>query len=263
MNKTSNLFELILKTGGILTFLLIIICFIDIKLFYSEFNINIEEYISTSDVIFVAIDKLVLLFVVFLIQLVIWFLWLDKVEPQPSKVNEDNEQPTLFKHDFIAGKFLRRGWAAYWIILFAGLVTSTICSQSFPESHSLVKTKDFFYYSFLTSTWLVLSIQFTSMALNEMKEKDRGYIKMIMTASVFLIIIFVTVVSQSSITAHRIKKGGNRITTELLTNENIAVKSTDTLIYIGHTGSYYFFWNKVTEETSIYNQDQIKLVKIK
>jgi len=263
MNKTTNLFELILKTGGILTFLLIIICFIDIKLFYSEFNINIEEYISTSDIIFVAIDKLVLLIVVFLIQLVIWFLWLNKVEDQHSEVKEDKGQPTLFDHPFIAGKFLWRGWAAYWIILFACLITSTIFSQSFPESHFWVTTKDFFYYSFLTSAWLVLSIQFTSMALKEMKENDRVYIKTIMTASAFLVIIFTAVVFQSSITAHRIKKRGNRITTELLTNDNVAVKSNDTVRYIGHTGNYYFFWNKVTEETSIYNQDQIKFVKVK
>jgi len=136
-----------LKTAGILTLLLIVICFIDIKLFFSHFNINIEEYITTSDIIFVTIDKLALPIVVFLIQLVIWFLWLDKVVELQSEAKDDKDKPTLFEHDFIVGKFLRRGWAAYWMILFAGLITSVLCSQRFPESYFWVTAKDFFYFS--------------------------------------------------------------------------------------------------------------------
>lgn len=262
MNKTANLLELILKIGGIMTLLLIIISFIDIKMFYSKFNINIEEYISTSDIIFVAIDKLVLLIIVLLIQLVIWFLWLDKIVEQHSELKENNDQPTLFEHDFIIWKFMRRGWAAYWIILLGGLTTSTLCMRRFPESHFWVTSKDFFYFSFLSSAWLVMSIQMVSMALKEVKENDRTYLKTIITTCVFLGIIFTAVVYQNGITAHRIKKNGNHRNIELITEGNETIKPTDTIRFIGHTGNYYFYWSKVTEEALIYHQDQIKFVKI-
>jgi hypothetical protein len=264
MNKTANLFELILKTGGVLTLVLIIICFFDVKLFYSRFNINIEEYIGASDVVFAAIDKLLLLIVVLLIQLVIWLVWINKVVGDYKEIKDNNKVPTLFGHEFVIGRLARRwDWLAYWIIILGGLLTSVSFTKRFPENQSLATVKDFFFFNYLAAAWFVLSLQPVYIIWKEFDEDDKSYKKIVITAVVFVAITVTAILFQSSVDANRIIRRGNRIKIELVTNDNIKVQSTDTIRYIGHTGGSYFFWNKVTEETSIYNQDQIRIVKIK
>src|SRR5688572_11517488 len=77
MNKTVSFFEDVLKILGGSYIILTLIGFFDLKNYYNKFGISINEYISASEILIISMDKIGLVLIVIIIQLIIWLTLFD------------------------------------------------------------------------------------------------------------------------------------------------------------------------------------------
>lgn len=75
MKKITNLFDDVLKILALFTFILLITGFIHLKTHYGFFGVNISQYISTSEILIVSVDNILIVLFFVIIQLPIWLIF--------------------------------------------------------------------------------------------------------------------------------------------------------------------------------------------
>jgi hypothetical protein len=263
MKKVSDFFELTSKTGGVCALLLLVVSFIDLRLYYSQFEINIEEYVNASDIIFAAMNKLLLLITILVIQLIMWLRIFDNIVEENKAKVQNEDVPTLFDKEFIVSRLLKRAdFKIFWLILIIGYIIAAILYLKSNTNYFVVSLRDFFVLNFFTAGLILMFSQLTPEIWKGLKTNTE-YKKALITSILFFVLLMMSIWIHTLFTANRVKKYGNLVKIELVTNNNLIIKANDTIRYIGHAGSFYFFWDKKSEMALIYPQSEVKLIKRK
>lgn len=263
MKKAVDIFELISKIGGVCAILLLVISFIDLRLYYSNFEINIEEYVSASDIIFAAINKLIPLVIVLFIQLFMWLRIFDSIVEEKKAQAEPEDVPKLFDKEFIAQRLLkRRDFKIFWFIIMTGYFISMTLYLIYNNSYLTVLFRDFFVLNVFTAGFILMFSQLVPEIWKELRT-DKHNNKIVISSLLFFFLLMVSIWIHTLFSANRVKKHGNHVKIELTNSNNLIIKQNDTLKYVGHAGNYYFFWDKKSGMATIYPQSEVKLIKLR
>ena len=266
MKKTISSLEDILKIITTSSLILIIGGFFDLKLYYARFGININEYIGASEILLSSIDKLAFVLFAILIQLGIWLYLFEYLFDYnlSESLNDGERRPRKYHdetiHRFIKSKFLR----IYFVILFIGTFITLAFYACFPTSVFWYYMRNFFGINLWVAMCIYLGwLQGTKNLWDSLKSNEHYNAKVIVTLIVFVTIFASSVWIKNSFLVNHIRKHGTGKNIELFLNENIRIASSDTSIYIGRTENYFFFWNKITHEATIYPNGEVKRTIIK
>jgi hypothetical protein len=265
MKRTTSLFDDILKIIGATYVILIVIGFIDLKIYYSKFDVHINEYLTASEILFTSLDKLALVFVALAFQLG-WFLfnfnYLFDYEKGVTNVNEN--LPLIGGPDSAATRLIRKP-KLLLVSVISVLVSAifAILYRLFPKSTFVLLLLDFFRLSFFIFIFFVLFIEVIRNAWLKTKSTDRFYKKTFILLPITIIALIGTIWLQNISIYPRVAKFGNSPSLELTLSDGSKISQSDTLKYLGRTEGYIFFWNNKTKQTQILPKEEVKKIIVR
>lgn len=264
MNKVVSLFDNVIKIIGASYLFLTIAGFIDLKLYYSKFGIAINEYITVSEILFAALDKILFVLLILLLQLAFWlYLFRHLFEYDLNESLQDGEKRPKKHHDeTIHRSFKSKHLLTFWLIIIFGTIVSMILGIIYPKSKFLISVRDFFMLNYWMAICLYMVwLQATRRLWEAMKKESNT--KIVITLIVFFSVLILSIWVKNLFHFNRIRKYGNNKTTELILNDNSRIISTDTIRFVGHTENYFYYWNKLTGQSTIYPVGDVKQIILK
>ncbi len=262
MNRTKipiSISDNILKGAGILYFFVVILGFIDLKLYYGKFGVPINEYISISEVLFFAMDKILIILLVLIFQIIGWLFFFRGVyDHQVKSINTNADLPSDW---ILFNQYLLSKESTIWFFTNLSLtVLAFFLRFIFSNNQTINLIYDFLGLNFWMYSCIlfILVTPFQEFWFTDIKNGLKVKLITIIAVSFFVLILSLWV--KNVFLYNRINKNRIRDKIEIYLTEGTSVASTDTLNYIGQTEKYYFFWNKITSETSIYSKGEVKKI---
>lgn len=248
MNKIANLFEQLSKIIGGIVLYLLVAGFIDIVIRYYLFEIDITQYISASEIILSSFAKLLST-----LKDVITLIFLGGII------------------DFIRSTFANKNRVKLFVPIL--LLELIIIAAYLIEQQGNITIVNCIFLFFKTFVSALFSVVLYNLAYNFWyilkDETNVEFIELLKrTFSKIIIAILITVIIFSLLNnfGFYLKSKYGRIkqnTTEFYLDNGKSILSNDTMIFIGKTNDYFFFWNKNSDGTEVYPAGEIKKVKVK
>ena len=266
MRKATNFFDDILKIFAVSSVLLIIIGFLNLRIYFGRFGININNYTSTSEIILSSVDKLLFVLFIMFFQISIWLYFFDYLFAYSlKKTVKDGEQIALKKYDETISRFVtNKSLMIFFVVLGCGSIISIILRSIFPSFYFFKILEEFFTTNFwMAGCFYFFFLQATRKLWEILKKNEDYNAKVITTFIIFLAVIITTIWWTNYLQFNKVRKYGNNERLEIILNDSLSIKPTDTIRYVGRTENYVFFWNKITHQTDIYPAGEIKKIIVK
>ena len=263
MKKYTALFEDILKVFASLSILLIICGYIDIKTYYNYFGINISRYISSSEIIMASLDNLLIVFLLILIQLIIWLSFFnylfDYTQEDINKYWGNKRRPVIDDHS-IRRLFQSKRMKIFTLVILLLVVLSTLAKSFFLYNVLLAQFSLFIGITFFIFFFLYLGFfTLTKHLWDRIKDQKSYNPKLFISFLIFFPILAITVwVKNDFFVAKNVYRYGNKENIELLLENDLVVGANDSIRYLGRTDNYFFYWNKKNGDSKIYPLSQVK-----
>ena len=266
MRKTISFFDDFLKISAVSTLLLFIAGFVELKSYYSKFGISINEYITTSEVLFFSFDRLALVIFSLLIQMVIWlylFNYLFDYDLEES-IKDGERRPKLYHDETIHRFFKNKLVRLFWIILIIGTIVTLTFNSIFPQDSFWTFTKDFFFINYWIAICIYLAWLQTTRKIWEGIKKNSEYNgKVILTILIFFTVFVTTLWVRNSFQFNRIRKYGNEKAIQITLNDKTIISQNDTIKFVGKTENYFFYWNKSKRQATAYPASEVTEITFK
>ena len=266
MKKATNFFDDILKIFAVSSVLLIIIGFLNLRIYFGRFGININNYTSTSEIILSSVDKLLFVLFIMFFQISIWLYFFDYLFAYSlEKTVKDGDQIALKKYDETISRFVtNKSLLIFFVVLGCGSIISIILRSIFPSFYFFKILEEFFTTNFwMAGCFYFFFLQATRKLWEILKKNEDYNAKVITTFIIFLAVIITTIWWTNYLQFNKVRKYGNNERLEIILNDSLTIKPTDTIRYVGRTENYVFFWNKITHQTDIYPAGEIKKIIVK
>lgn len=144
INKTQSALETFLKISGFVYLIMTIVGFVQLKIYFSNFNVNINDYITVSELFFSSFDKLFWVVLALIIQ---YFLWLPQIKNtlQLGGISENDKQLAYDKylHDVLSNFVKSTPLLFFYIFTSMSIGLITIFKNNFSSISTYFLVKDF------------------------------------------------------------------------------------------------------------------------
>lgn len=239
MKELTELIERILKLLSLITLLITAIGFVHLIWFYHQYSIPISSYINLSEILLYSLGNVGIFIVSFLIPVsFILYVLIVRIKSKDWKLQELN-------HRIIEFAFILFAIIAYLsLIIFQDLIGET----AFKFSNIC-----YMLLLFLTASNNNLDLEIP---------KQKKLFKVLFIISTIIGIGSAVVMLFSSLKGNRESQNNEHHIVFLKLDDSTAIRSSDSIRYLGKTDGYYFLYNKKRKESLIYPSSRIKQISI-
>lgn len=246
MKYPKELLERFVQITAVLSIIIVFLGFLNLLFYYNEFNFNIIDYISISEVITSSFSLFLLLLLPFIIVFLI-------IRTFVLKTSQEIEDTKVHK---MVNRFLAILLSTFLFTILIMMILSLFGNKFMKEFYNGKSL-----YLIVTIYFLILSC-FLLIFRQYLKESiDIWFIKKVPSMAFAFVCLLVAFYINSKRKALLIVDETD-ITTFSFSNESI-LATNDSIKYLGKTEGYFFLWNKNTKESIIYPAFEIKKVVIK
>jgi len=265
MKKNISLYEDILKLSTFATLFLIVVGFIDLKIFYSHFGININNYVLASEIIILSLDNLFAVIIATAIQIYIWHTLFKKIivkETEESLSSEDKSSELIITDRILKALLKNRFFKIEAISLIVLLIVFTILRTLFPSVEFLHTIRNFIGLNYILFMFIFLAwFPSTRSVFEILKARQYYNPKLFLIFLIFSTSILASIWAKNMFTSAEVMKYGNKSKITLILDKE-TISNGDTLRYLGRTDNYFFFWNKITKESIVYPNSEVKEIRL-
>lgn len=255
-----------IKLSTVATLFLIVVGFIDLKLFYSPFGININNYISPSEILLLSLDSLFIILISTVFQLYVWYVLFKKIiltETEEPLFLEDKSLNFIINDRIFKAILKNRLFLVNSISLIFLLIVFTILRIKFPLIEFFRIARNFTGLNYLLFVFIVFAwFPSTRSVFQLLKTKQYYDPKIFLIFLIFFSSILTSIWVKNTFSAAEVMKYGNKSKVTILINNN-PISNGDTLRYLGRTDNYFFFWNRITKESIVYPNSEVKEIRLK
>jgi len=266
MRKTITFFDDFLKICAVSTLLLVIAGFIELTTYYSKFGVRISEFISTSEILLASFDRLGLVVFSLLIQMLLWlYLFNNLFDYNLQESLKDGERRPLKYHDETIHRFVKnKTIRIFFGLLFIAVIVTLVFYSINPQSAFWIFTKDLVLINYWIAMCLYLAWLQSTRKLWEIMKTNKEYNgKVILTILVFFTIFIATLWVKNSFQFNQIRKYGNPKPLQITLKDKTIIRQTDTIRFVGRTEKYFFYWDKITQQTNAYPLSEVIAIGIR
>lgn len=256
--------ERILKIAGFIYFFLTAMSFIDLKFYYLHFGIAINEYISISEILFLAMDRIGIILIVLIFQILGWSFFVNGIYDKNARVKYTNKHPDLPANWFYFNTFLLSKKS---IFLIAANFCLTIIGFSlkflFSTNNFILLISDVLFLNYWMHSCILLLLIFPFQEIWFTENKNTLKSRLNLAIIILIIILILSIWIKNAFVYRRIAKNRIQDKIELHLPAGIITAPTRTTSYIGQTEKFFFFWNRVTSEATIYSKSNVNKIVLK
>jgi hypothetical protein len=260
MTRTITFFDHALKISAVVSILLFLVGYIDLKTYYGFFGINISSYLDTSEIVLASIDNLVVTIIASSIQFAFWLFFFNYLFTGDSPLIR---RPKEYHNEAAARFFASKKTIVFTIVMLTTLLIATVLSTIFPNNETVLQIRVFVFASFFIYMGVfMIGVSLTNTLLNFLQKFGNYNPKVIITFLVFIPTILFTVYVKNGLMYLNIRKFGNNPKHIITFSDKKIIYETDTIIYIGRCNSYIFYWNPKKERNYIFPSSKIDEITI-